>query len=541
MEFNYPSVAILVHEKDFAFGENLSREINQAHRHLRVQLSDFRAAWFPTIDFDFLVILLTNNLQSADDFPDLLQRIDVSKLGSRTIFVLDDAGDVSGIPLGAKVINLPGRSLPTSASVIEGIINEVVSRGPLHRHHIPTYQVVPAMLRKVADVPFTGRTQSLLRRQNIIYVGDLVQLTEAELLRIPDVGRKSLQDVKGNLRELDLRLGMELIDWPPPDFDRFELQFETARRVAVLEQSKGGATFEPVDDHFSMIVESDRGDLDAALQPMTRQMQTALHEKALAFAGLAARLDNQPGWTGIARSAATLADLLDRSAENIPDVLGFLYPITLELGSFVELDQQLSAGADSYAAPLDPEMRRPLIDLVRTLAPWLRSFPSVRSADNEASRFLVQVSELKPAVEVVQSAHDHAILDERDFQLFRQLEAASARGSFQGEKAAGRAKRTASNLVISVAAFAGSFFAGAVSSDYATTSPLVHRIGQFLVQSEFAISVLVADLPTDLKFAITDFVKEMGQHPQFPAPPRPTGPSLPDRTPIDQPHNRRKR
>ncbi|SEJ92049.1 RNA polymerase, alpha chain C terminal domain [Sphingobium sp. AP50] len=497
--------------------------MNETHRGLTLQLADFRAPRDPAADCDVLIVFLTKNLRSAEDFPAFQRTIANISGEGRTIIVTQDA-DMSGIFVDAKFIAWPRDARIVPDRVIHELVNDIVRLGPRRPHPYPSFQVEPAMLKKLAEFPLSTRTATNLRQQNIFYVGDLVQHTEAEILRIPNFGRKSLKEVKAMLADLNLRLGMDLIDWPPADFERFELQFETARKVALLEQSHGGATFEPTDDHFTMIVEKDQDDLTAALKPMTRQMQSALREKALAFAGLAARLDNQPGWTGIVRSASTLADLLDRPPEDIPDILGFLYPTALELGSFVELDEQLSAGSASYAAPLDPEMRRPLRDLVRSFAPWLRAFPSIRDADDEASRFLVKIAELKPVTDVVQSARAHDLLAERDLHLFEQLKAASARGSFQGEKAAGRAKRSASNLVIGVAAFAGSIFTGAVASDYSTTSPLIHKVGQFLVHTEVAISALIADLPADLQFAIADFVKEIGDNTQLPPSGRPLEP-----------------
>lgn len=181
----------------------------------------------------------------------------------------------------------------------------------------------------------------------------------------------------------------------------------------------------------------------------------------------------------------------------------------MELGSFIELDQQLISDPQSFAAPLDPEMRRPLSDLVRNLAPWLRSFPSIREADDQASQFLARSAELKPTFEVVDAASHHALLTNIELEVFRQLKNSAERGQFLGQKAGGRAKRSASNLIIETVKFAGAFFIGAVSSDYATASPLVHRVGHFLVSAEESIESLLAEFPQDLQFSIRDFIEKM--------------------------------
>ncbi len=370
----------------------------------------------------------------------------------------------------------------------------------------PHRSITSEMLSQVATLPLGNRTKSALYNDGVFFVGDLVQKTESELLRTPNFGRKSLNDVKSALAALNLDLGLFLPQWPPPEIEKLLLQWEAARRVSELHQARGGATFQAVDDHFVMTAGGDQDDLAAAQRPMTQQMHAAILQRARNFVDVASRLDNQPGWGGISRTTMNLVDLLDRPSISIPDVLGFLYPVAIELGSFIEFDQQLTAGAASYTEPLDPEVRRPLSDLVRNLAPWLRAFPSIRDADDEASRFLVKAGELQPTFDVIAAASEHDLLTDRDVEVFRQLRDAADRGVFQGEKAGGRAKRSASNFVIGVAAFAGTFFSGAASSDYATTSPLVHKVGQFLVRAEKSIEALVADLPQDLSHSIIDFI-----------------------------------
>lgn len=412
--------------------------------------------------------------------------------------------------------------------------------GKAHRLGLDSGSLLtPEMLYKVADLPLGNRTKRSLANDNVIFVGDLVHKTEAEMLRMPNFGRKSLGEVKTALEEIGLRLGIWVLNWPPEDIENAKAKWEAARRVSELRQARGGATFEPAGDHFAMATHGDQDDLAAALRPMTQQMQLDLLRKARGFAEVAARLNNQAGWSGIGRTATTLVDLLDRKPSEVPDVLGFLYPTAIELGSFVELDQQLVAGADSYALPLDPEVRRPLSDLVRNLAPWLRAFPSIREADDEASRFLAKAADLAPALDVVRAAGDHVLLTDADLEVFRQLHDAAGRGAFQGEKAAGRAKRSASNLVIGVVAFAGTFFSGAVSSDFATTSPLGHKVGQFLVHAEKSIGALMADLPQDLRFAITEFVEELPTHTPF-LPPRSPSIIEPIRRPGQKPSDKKR-
>jgi DNA-directed RNA polymerase alpha subunit len=74
-----------------------------------------------------------------------------------------------------------------------------------------------AFLTKIDELPLSIRSGNCLRNEKIVYVGDLVQRTEAEMLRTPNFGRKSLDEIKEALAALGLYFGMELRDWPPAD------------------------------------------------------------------------------------------------------------------------------------------------------------------------------------------------------------------------------------------------------------------------------------------------------------------------------------
>lgn len=386
--------------------------------------------------------------------------------------------------------------------------------GKAHRLGLkPTLRVTPQMMLRVSDLPFTVQALRLFESDNIIFVGDLIQKTETEFWRIPNATRRVTEDIKDVLADLDLEFGMNPIGWPPENIEESLAALETARKVSELRQASGGATFEPVGDHFAMLAKGGLDDLTAAAQPMTQQMQSALLEKVRSFSEISKRLNNQVGWDGIDGTVKKLSDLLDRPPAEIPDVLGYLYPTAIELGSFMELDQQLAADEKSFAMPLDPEVRRPLSDIVRNLAPWLRSFPSIRETDDQANRFLQKATELSPSFDVVVAAEKEELLTKADIEVFHQLKGAVERGEFQGEKAGGHAKRSATNLVIGVGAFLGTVYTGAIGSDVATISPLAQKASQFLVSAEISIGSLITDLPQDLSYAISEFMREVKARP----------------------------
>lgn len=75
------------------------------------------------------------------------------------------------------------------------------------------------LLRKVEELELSVRSANCLKNDNIVYIGDLVQKTEAEMLRTPNFGRKSLNEIKEVLAKMGIHLGMETPGWPPENIE----------------------------------------------------------------------------------------------------------------------------------------------------------------------------------------------------------------------------------------------------------------------------------------------------------------------------------
>lgn len=82
------------------------------------------------------------------------------------------------------------------------------------------------LLRKVDELELSVRSANCLKNDNIIYIGDLVQKTEAEMLRTPNFGRKSLNEIKEVLSQMGLHLGMEIPNWPPENIEELAKKLE---------------------------------------------------------------------------------------------------------------------------------------------------------------------------------------------------------------------------------------------------------------------------------------------------------------------------
>ena len=82
------------------------------------------------------------------------------------------------------------------------------------------------LLKKVEELELSVRSANCLKNDNIIYTGDLVQKTESEMLRTPNFGRKSLNEIKEVLTQMELNLGMSVPDWPPENIDDLAKKYE---------------------------------------------------------------------------------------------------------------------------------------------------------------------------------------------------------------------------------------------------------------------------------------------------------------------------
>jgi DNA-directed RNA polymerase subunit alpha len=84
----------------------------------------------------------------------------------------------------------------------------------------------PILLKKVDELELSVRSRNCLQNDNIVYIGDLVNKTEGEMLRTQNFGRKSLNEIKDVLSKYDLKFGMEVVGWPPDNIEDLAKKYE---------------------------------------------------------------------------------------------------------------------------------------------------------------------------------------------------------------------------------------------------------------------------------------------------------------------------
>ncbi|GJL76637.1 DNA-directed RNA polymerase subunit alpha [Nitrosomonas sp.] len=134
------------------------------------------------------------------------QRTDLDKL------IMDI--ETNGVVDPEEAIRYAARVLVQQLSVFADLESTPI---PTEQPKVP--QIDPVLLRPVDDLELTVRSANCLKVENIYYIGDLIQRTEAELLRTPNLGRKSLNEIKEVLAARELTLGMKLDNWPPANLE----------------------------------------------------------------------------------------------------------------------------------------------------------------------------------------------------------------------------------------------------------------------------------------------------------------------------------
>jgi DNA-directed RNA polymerase subunit alpha len=124
----------------------------------------------------------------------------------------------------------PEDSVALSARIIQDQLSIFVNfeepRKEVSEERIPQLEFNAALLKKVDELELSVRSANCLKNDNIVYIGDLIQKTEAEMLRTPNFGRKSLNEIKEVLAGMGLHLGMEVPNWPPENIEELAKRFE---------------------------------------------------------------------------------------------------------------------------------------------------------------------------------------------------------------------------------------------------------------------------------------------------------------------------
>jgi DNA-directed RNA polymerase subunit alpha len=151
-------------------------------------------------------------------------KIDNTRQGQRTDFDrLSMAIETNGAVTPEDAVALAARILQDQLQLF---INFEEPRAATEEERPSELPFNKNLLRKVDELELSVRSANCLKNDNIVYIGDLVQKTESEMLRTPNFGRKSLNEIKEVLAQMGLYLGMEIPNWPPENIEELVKRLE---------------------------------------------------------------------------------------------------------------------------------------------------------------------------------------------------------------------------------------------------------------------------------------------------------------------------
>ncbi|NYD89178.1 DNA-directed RNA polymerase subunit alpha C-terminal domain-containing protein [Sphingomonas melonis] len=481
---------------------------------------------YPSSDLgppDWLIVIVDEE-DHEPSLPDWRKVVEAAP--ARTRAVVMSYGHVSAVPRSVVLnVDMTGTDGEWSHLSIEAVARRVSAGAATFSRHLLEEDAVrrgalidvgdgstmlnPLLMTRIGDLAISSGTYRILHNENMMFLGDLVQRTEVELLDLPGLGSKRLGEIKAALGAMDLMLGATVPGWPPEDF---ETALAAAAPLAILKgarQVPSGEMFRPeaeclvIDPAIGELADTEVGSTDISLQ-----LQEAVRRKLETLRPIAFRLGNQAEWQELAPLCERLALLLDRPGSEVSAVLGSLYASALELGSFAEMDDAARHDPKSMVDALDPSSRRPLQDVLTVLAPWLRRFPTVRDLDDDAGRFLATRANSGSARAAVAAAVAADLIASGDAARLEALLDAGERGGFVGGKAERRGIMSVRNLILAATSLIGGMLWNAAVNDYATHSTIARRAGIMLARAEDAVTEIASELPSDLRTAVRSVVAD---------------------------------
>jgi DNA-directed RNA polymerase subunit alpha len=158
------------------------------------------------------VVLAGSRVSYAVENARVEQRTDLDKL----VMEIETNGAITP----EEAIRASAKILVEQLAVFAAARGQPVTRSSTGRSHPQRPQFDPILLRPVDELELTVRSANCLKAENIYYIGDLIQRTETELLKTPNLGRKSLNEIKEVLASRGLTLGARLENWPPQGLDK---------------------------------------------------------------------------------------------------------------------------------------------------------------------------------------------------------------------------------------------------------------------------------------------------------------------------------
>ena len=275
-----------------------------------------------------------------------------------------------------------------------------------------------------------------------------------------------------------------------------------------LRQERPGPIWVQRGTHFALDPTGRDGDMEIALDRLVVQLHSAIRQKSELFVISVARLGNDPIWRDLVQAARHLDEVIRRPTEWIPDHIATVWEISVRIASFLEQDQHIRATHTAEIEGLPANIHRELADLVGSLAPWLRQFPTARELDDVRMSFLTDSDLLNPAADVLAVAGQSQLVDAPSLDSLAANLRAGRRIGLQGKKSGSYAIRGARNLIIRSSNVVGEFVEQLTDLGQPEQRSLIRKVRGFLATAGTSVDTILHDYPADIRWALSHLVDE---------------------------------
>jgi hypothetical protein len=341
---------------------------------------------------------------------------------------------------------------------------------------------------------------------------------EVEWLYVHPDTQKMWEDKKNGFARVTAWIDERLREVEGPEARELEAAKQTI-------ESGSGATVVIEDGAAKVVAVVSQADLDVQNDPRAQQLHGELLQTLSELVRQTARMGNSPNWMGIDRSARDYEAIARDGLAGIAENVSRFWTLSSRLGGYINQDDDIRSGKTSMAEPLEPDVRRAILEALVPGAPLVRCFPTGLANEADFIAWNQPRERTGIVIKMVQTATQQQVLQTPSADLLTENLISGDRAGVQATKNRSWAFRlfaaflvTATIMVTPVGKFAGGV-ATKAGEKFAENSKTVRKFTDYLIDQEKLISEYLNDLPPEIGALIREVIRRLREGP--PRPPVP--------------------
>ena len=275
-----------------------------------------------------------------------------------------------------------------------------------------------------------------------------------------------------------------------------------------------GVKYEEKDSYLSISGAGETDDIVALENPHVRNIFNIVKRKANELYEISQGRCTDLNWEFLEESIARFQNNIQVELPDLSENILFIFHETLELAGFLQESKQLSRNPSGNKSSLPPDIDRGLQNLINTLAPWIRQFPSAREQDRELGELLGRPELYAPSYSFILQAGQNSLITKNDQQLLLSLIEALNQSGFIANKRSVLGQGSAYNLIVKAVALPMTFMLGATSSAVGNQSIIARKATNTILAAESAIIEIIRDAPDDIRLSVKELIEAFKHIPE---------------------------